>query len=58
MKTVNALEIVPAVMKQIPGGAFLTVAAKRQQNVMTRGEGVTGVMANDNATADAATPRR
>jgi flavin reductase (DIM6/NTAB) family NADH-FMN oxidoreductase RutF len=44
MKTVNALDIVPAVMKQIPGGAFLTVAAKRQQNVMTIGWALVGIL--------------
>jgi len=44
MKTVNALEIVPAVMKQLPEGAFLTVAAKRQTNVMTIGWGLVGIL--------------
>jgi len=44
MKTVNALEIVPAVMKQLPEGAFLTVAAKRQANVMTIGWALVGIL--------------
>ena len=44
MTTVNALEIVPAVMKQIPAGAFLTVAAKRQTNVMTIGWALVGIL--------------
>jgi flavin reductase (DIM6/NTAB) family NADH-FMN oxidoreductase RutF len=44
MKTVNAFAIVPAVMKQIQEGAFLTVAAKRQTNVMTIGWGLVGIL--------------
>jgi len=37
MKKVNAFEVVPATMKKIQEGAFLTVAAKGQKNVMTIG---------------------
>ena len=44
MKKVNALEIVPAVMKQLPEGAFLTVAARRQTNVMTIGWALAGIL--------------
>ena len=44
MKKVNELEIVPAVMKQMQGGAFLTVAAKRQKNVMTIGWALVGIL--------------
>src|SRR5512139_3683545 len=44
MKPVNEFEIVPAVMKQIPEGAFLTVAAKRQTNVMTIGWALVGIL--------------
>ena len=44
MKTVNAFEIVPAAMKQIQEGAFLTVAAKRQKNVMTIGWALVGIL--------------
>ena len=44
MKAVNALDIVPAVMRQIPGGAFLTVAAKGQKNVMTIGWALIGIL--------------
>ena len=44
MKKVNEFEIVPAVMKQLPGGAFLTVAAKRQKNVMTIGWALVGIL--------------
>ncbi len=44
MKLVNALDIVPAVMQQLPQGAFLTVAAKRQQNVMTIGWALVGIL--------------
>ena len=44
MRTVNALEIVPAVMKQIPQGAFLTVATTRQRNVMTIGWALVGIL--------------
>ncbi len=44
MKPVNALDIVPAVMEQIPRGAFLTVAAQRQQNVMTIGWALVGIL--------------
>jgi flavin reductase (DIM6/NTAB) family NADH-FMN oxidoreductase RutF len=44
MKKVNALEIVPAVMKQLQGGAFLTVAARRQTNVMTIGWALVGIL--------------
>ena len=44
MQKVNALEIVPAVMRQLQGGAFLTVAAKRQTNVMTIGWALVGIL--------------
>jgi flavin reductase (DIM6/NTAB) family NADH-FMN oxidoreductase RutF len=44
MKTVHALEIVPAVMQQLQSGAFLTVAAKRQTNVMTIGWALVGIL--------------
>ena len=44
MKPVNALEIVPTVMQQIPRGAFLTVAAKQQTNVMTIGWALVGIL--------------
>jgi len=44
MTPVNALDIVPAVMQQLPQGAFLTVAAKRQQNVMTIGWALVGML--------------
>jgi flavin reductase (DIM6/NTAB) family NADH-FMN oxidoreductase RutF len=44
MKTVDAFDIVPAVMQQIQEGAFLTVAAKRQANVMTIGWGLVGIL--------------
>lgn len=44
MKKLNEFEIVPAVMKQIQGGAFLTVAAKRQKNVMTIGWALVGIL--------------
>ena len=44
MQTVNPLDIVPAVMQQLPGGAFLIVAAQRQQNVMTIGWGLLGIL--------------
>ena len=44
MKKVNEFEIVPAVMKHIQEGAFLTVAAKRQTNVMTIGWALVGIL--------------
>ena len=44
MQKVNALEIVPAVMKQLPEGALLTVAAKSQKNVMTIGWALAGIL--------------
>ncbi len=44
MKKVNKFEIVPAVMKQIQGGVFLTVAAKHQKNVMTIGWALVGIL--------------
>jgi flavin reductase (DIM6/NTAB) family NADH-FMN oxidoreductase RutF len=44
MKPVNALDIVPAVMQQLPRGAFLTVAAERQRNVMTIGWALVGIL--------------
>ena len=44
MKPVNALDIVPTMMQQLPQGAFLTVAAKRQQNVMTIGWALVGIL--------------
>jgi len=44
MQKVNALEIAPAVMKHIQEGAFLTVAAKRQTNVMTIGWALVGIL--------------
>ena len=44
MKKVNEFEIAPAVMKHIQEGAFLTVAAKRQTNVMTIGWALVGIL--------------
>jgi len=44
MQKVNALEIVPAMMRQLPEGAFLTVAAKCQTNVMTIGWALVGIL--------------
>ena len=44
MKKVNEFEIVPAVMKQINEGAFLTVEAKGQKNVMTIGWALVGIL--------------
>ena len=44
MKPVNALDIVLAVMQQLPRGAFLTVAAERQRNVMTIGWALVGIL--------------
>jgi flavin reductase (DIM6/NTAB) family NADH-FMN oxidoreductase RutF len=44
MKKVNELEIVPAVMQQLQRGVFLTVATKRQTNVMTIGWALVGIL--------------
>ncbi|MCX5735002.1 MAG: flavin reductase family protein [candidate division NC10 bacterium] len=44
MKTVHALEVVPAVMQQLQVGAFLTVAAKGRTNVMTIGWALVGIL--------------
>jgi len=44
MKKVNEFEIVPSLMKQIQEGAFLTVTAKGQTNVMTIGWGLVGIL--------------
>ena len=44
MKKVNEFEIVPAVMQQLQGGVFLTVAAKGQTNVMTIGWALVGIL--------------
>jgi flavin reductase (DIM6/NTAB) family NADH-FMN oxidoreductase RutF len=44
MRTVDPLEVLPTVMKQLPAGAFLTVAANNQQNVMTIGWGLAGIL--------------
>jgi flavin reductase (DIM6/NTAB) family NADH-FMN oxidoreductase RutF len=44
MKIENEFEIVPAVMKQMRGGAFLTVEVKRQKNVMTIGWALVGIL--------------
>jgi flavin reductase (DIM6/NTAB) family NADH-FMN oxidoreductase RutF len=44
MRTVNPLEVLPAVMQQLPSGAFLTVAANDRQNVMTIGWGLAGIL--------------
>ncbi len=44
MRKVDPLGILPAVMKQLPTGAFLTVAAHGQQNVMTIGWGLAGII--------------
>jgi flavin reductase (DIM6/NTAB) family NADH-FMN oxidoreductase RutF len=44
MKKVNEFEITPAVMKQINEGAFLTVEAKGQKNVMTIGWALVGIL--------------
>jgi hypothetical protein len=44
MKKVNEFEIAPAVMKHIQEGAFLTVAAKHQMNVMTIGWALVGIL--------------
>ena len=44
MKQVNAFEVVPATMKKIQEGAFLTVAARRQKNVMTIGWALVGIL--------------
>ena len=44
MKKVNEFEIVPPIMKQIQEGAFLTVTAKGQTNVMTIGWGLVGIL--------------
>jgi flavin reductase (DIM6/NTAB) family NADH-FMN oxidoreductase RutF len=44
MKTVHAFEVVPAVMRQLQEGAFLTVAAKGRTNVMTIGWALVGIL--------------
>ena len=44
MKKVNEFEIVPPIMKKIQEGAFLTVTAKRQTNVMTIGWALVGIL--------------
>jgi flavin reductase (DIM6/NTAB) family NADH-FMN oxidoreductase RutF len=44
MTKVNEFEVVPAVMRQIQEGAFLTVAAKGHTNVMTIGWGLVGIL--------------
>ncbi len=44
MNTVNPLEIVPAVMRQLPAGAFLTVAVDGKRNVMTIGWALAGIL--------------
>jgi flavin reductase (DIM6/NTAB) family NADH-FMN oxidoreductase RutF len=44
MKKVNEFEIVPPIMKKIQEGAFLTVTAKSQTNVMTIGWALVGIL--------------
>jgi flavin reductase (DIM6/NTAB) family NADH-FMN oxidoreductase RutF len=44
MKNVNEFDIVPPIMKQIQEGAFLTVSAKGQTNVMTIGWALVGIL--------------
>ncbi len=44
MQKVNEFAIVPAAMQQLPEGAFLTVAAKGQKNVMTIGWALVGIL--------------
>jgi flavin reductase (DIM6/NTAB) family NADH-FMN oxidoreductase RutF len=44
MKDVNFKDITPAALKQIQEGAFLTVSAKGQANVMTIGWGLLGIL--------------